>query len=308
MSRWCVRARLFVAVAAVSGLLVSLPSAAWAAPVDVVPPGSITVCRSGGAVQTVPFAEYVREVLAKEFPGDWPVETLKAGAVAVKSYAWYHVEHPYRPGVCHLTDGTEHQLYAPEDPTPPRTPRTDGAVEASWTMRIEEVREGRAVPLYAQYCSNCTNFPPGQHLNQWEAREQGAAGWSFLRILEQAYRNKPGYRSLDWRHGLGIGFAGESPHHPEPGGSFVMRAPVVGVPAGHGGSAGHLLVDCTIDGRRAVHLLQTVRIASGPDGPEARFDGADRMKSCAERDFIAIARLTVNGYLVGEDADPARAT
>ena len=67
---------------------------------DRRPPETIRVLRAKkrtgvpadivGTVEEVPFREYVGVVLAAEWPSHYPLETLKAGALAVKQYAWYY--------------------------------------------------------------------------------------------------------------------------------------------------------------------------------------------------------------------------
>src|SRR5450759_980406 len=62
------------------------------------PPATIRVLRSAtGVVQAVGFETYVKVVMPAEWPSSWPMESLRAGAVAVKQYAWYHAMH-YRGG------------------------------------------------------------------------------------------------------------------------------------------------------------------------------------------------------------------
>ncbi|KUO94645.1 SpoIID/LytB domain-containing protein [Ferroacidibacillus organovorans] len=45
-------------------------------------------------VQTVGFEEYCKDVLPNEWYPSWNQEALKAGAVAVKMFGWYHTLHP----------------------------------------------------------------------------------------------------------------------------------------------------------------------------------------------------------------------
>ena len=69
-------------------------------------------------------------VLAAEWPHHYPIETIKAGAVAVKQYAWYYTI-VYRGGEVELEDGstacydvedtTVDQVYYPENPDYRRT-------------------------------------------------------------------------------------------------------------------------------------------------------------------------------------------
>ena len=82
---------------------------------EYVPPPTIRVLRSQrdlvapevvGTVQEVDFRQYVATTMAVEWPDGYPLETLKAGAVATKQFAWYHVIHP-RGGVVDLPDATQ---------------------------------------------------------------------------------------------------------------------------------------------------------------------------------------------------------
>jgi hypothetical protein len=57
-------------------------------PVEVQPPGpTIRVLFSDGTVQEMLVEEYLRAVVPAEMYASWPMEALKAGAVASRSYA-----------------------------------------------------------------------------------------------------------------------------------------------------------------------------------------------------------------------------
>lgn len=45
-------------------------------------------------VQTIPFEQYCEDVLPNEWVPSWNIESLKAGAMAIKMFAWYHHLHP----------------------------------------------------------------------------------------------------------------------------------------------------------------------------------------------------------------------
>ncbi len=61
---------------------------------ETTPPSTIRVYRAAtGAVETVNFRVYAKNVLSREWIGSWTTESLRSGAVAVKMYAWYHVLH-----------------------------------------------------------------------------------------------------------------------------------------------------------------------------------------------------------------------
>ena len=50
--------------------------------------------RSWARSQEVDFRDYVAITMAVEWPEHYPLETLKAGAIATKQFAWYYVIHP----------------------------------------------------------------------------------------------------------------------------------------------------------------------------------------------------------------------
>ncbi|MEA2026636.1 MAG: SpoIID/LytB domain-containing protein, partial [Chloroflexota bacterium] len=96
-----------------------------------VPPKTIRVLRTkrdktpwkvAGTVQVVDFYEYVATVMAAEWPERYPLETLKAGAVATKQFAWYYILNPrgqtkWVDGekVCYdVVDTTVDQAYYPD--------------------------------------------------------------------------------------------------------------------------------------------------------------------------------------------------
>ena len=57
----------------------------------------IRIAGPGGVVSEVPLERYLAGVLAKEVHADWPLEALKAQAVASRTYALYRKEHPRDP-------------------------------------------------------------------------------------------------------------------------------------------------------------------------------------------------------------------
>nr|WP_246246565.1 SpoIID/LytB domain-containing protein [Paenibacillus lemnae] len=72
---------------------------------------------STGTLKTLGFDAYAKDVLPNEWYASWKPEALKAGAVAIKSYAWYNVTYPRYPATsygAHLTDKWEnYQHYVP---------------------------------------------------------------------------------------------------------------------------------------------------------------------------------------------------
>ena len=98
-------------------------------------PSTIRVLRlSTGTVDTIDFKLYTKRVLPQEWIASWPSESLKAGAMAVKTYAWYWIEqggrHPPDADVC---DGTHCQVYKEQTYS-----ATNDAVEATWLRGMKQ--------------------------------------------------------------------------------------------------------------------------------------------------------------------------
>ena len=77
------------------------------------------------AINVVGIEDYVRGVISRESPSSWPLEALKAQAVAARSYA---LSTATRSGTFNLYDDTRSQVYAGVGA---ETARTDQAVSAT---------------------------------------------------------------------------------------------------------------------------------------------------------------------------------
>ncbi|SNR24523.1 SpoIID/LytB domain-containing protein [Actinomadura mexicana] len=150
-------------------------------------PSTILVYRvSLGRVDRVAFKTYVKDVLPNEWVPSWPTESLKAGAMAVKSYGWYWALHSTRKtsgGQCFdVYDTTSSQVYRPGSAQAP----TSTAVDATWGTRM--ARGGKI--LEAHYCSTttaCGGWVTGDWMSQYGSRDKADAGWSHSRILQAYY-------------------------------------------------------------------------------------------------------------------------
>src|SRR5918992_938426 len=116
---------------------------------ESVPPPTIRVYRTAsGAVETVDFVTYAKNVLSREWISSWTTESLRAGALAVKNYAWYQVIH-WRgyvtpAGHCFdVFDSTRDQHY---DPSRPTYASMASAVDATWGTLAH--KSGRVFPTY----------------------------------------------------------------------------------------------------------------------------------------------------------------
>ena len=75
------------------------------------------------SVSVVPWYDYNIDVLPNEWIGGWPMESLKAGAMGIKMYAWYHILHP-KYSNCDVDNSVNSQIYKPNS----RYSRTTDAV------------------------------------------------------------------------------------------------------------------------------------------------------------------------------------
>ena len=150
-------------------------------------PTSILVYRvSLGRVDRVDFKTYVKNVLPNEWVSSWPAESLKSGAMAVKSFGWYWALHSTRKtsgGSCFdVYDNTSSQVYRPGS----AVASTNSAVDSTWSIRM--TRSGNI--LQAHYCSTttaCGAWVDGDWLSQYGSRDQANAGKGYATILRYYY-------------------------------------------------------------------------------------------------------------------------
>jgi hypothetical protein len=158
---------------------------------ETAPPSTIRVFRTAtGVVDTVDFRAYVKNVLSREWISSWTTESLRAGALAVKNYAWYQVIHwrgyTNAAGQCFdVFDSTRDQHY---DPTRPTYAAMAAAVDATWATLA--LKNGRIFATY--YNAGSVNEPCGANANgwqmfQWGTQACGLAGKSAAQILAIYY-------------------------------------------------------------------------------------------------------------------------
>lgn len=89
-------------------------------------------------VHTYDFKFYVKHVLPREWFATWDEDSLWAGAMAVKSFAWWHATHSHKhitgPECYDVDSGTNHQVFDPND----SDTRTDAAVDSTWDFYMIE--------------------------------------------------------------------------------------------------------------------------------------------------------------------------
>lgn len=173
------------------------PCRAWSS--QFQPPPNVRVYRTrgphAGTVQKVNFRRYVAVVMAAEWPAHMPRETLRAGALAVKQYAWYYSVF-YRgwlapDGRCfHVMDTSIDQVYWPELRVPSR--RHFEAIDASWRLSLQKPRQtGPSRLILTSYRQGlrvaCGTDRDGRKLFQLSSRACGAAGLTAKQILRTYY-------------------------------------------------------------------------------------------------------------------------
>ncbi len=128
---------------------------------SLIPPNSIRVLRTDATaapedvvdtVVEVDFRDYVATVMAAEWPEHYPLETLKAGAIATKQFAWYYIIYPRGQTkridgekVCYdVVDSTKDQYFKPEtrgigQPNGPG-PKIFDAMDATWDVSVRKFK------------------------------------------------------------------------------------------------------------------------------------------------------------------------
>lgn len=147
-------------------------------------PGTIRVLRTAtGDIEVVNFEEYVKNVLPNEWIASWDMDALKAGAMAVKTYAWYWTIHQKYPGGGYdVKDDISDQVYNPGS----SHPRTDQAVEETWDW----VMTKNDVIFESQYDSGTQGSPdplnPGR-MSQWGTQYWAEQGEDWQWMLHYYY-------------------------------------------------------------------------------------------------------------------------
>lgn len=139
-------------------------------------------------VQTVGFREYCEYVLPNEWMPGWDQEALRAGAIAVKMFGWYHSLHPItQDGWTYDVDNTTNfQEYKYQS----GTYQTDQAVRDTWNMAYTPSNsEIRALDYRAGYPNSSNSWYIGTNrMSQWGSEYWASVGrLPYLQILALYY-------------------------------------------------------------------------------------------------------------------------
>ncbi|HYM83099.1 MAG TPA: SpoIID/LytB domain-containing protein, partial [Candidatus Dormibacteraeota bacterium] len=150
------------------------------------PPPTIRVLRvATQVVENVPFQAYAANVMSWEWPASYPTEALRAGAVAVKQYAWYRAMAPRTTatGDCYdVRDDSWDQIY---DPSRTPAPSETAAVADTWPLTLRK-SSTFFLPHYDAGTSTVCGAevsPSGTWLYQQGAKACALAGKSMAEIL-----------------------------------------------------------------------------------------------------------------------------
>ena len=161
-------------------------------------------------VETIDFKEYVKHVLPNEWIASWPHESLRAGAMAAKMYAWSYIAIGGKWPDADVYDSTCDQVYIPSV----SYASTNAAVDFTWNWRLLQ-SDGQHLfrTYYRAYASQCAGAGlAGYCMGQYESRDMAYDLYTWDEILAEFYTGSqlnqvyvpPGGYSLRY-YGYGYG-------------------------------------------------------------------------------------------------------
>lgn len=145
-------------------------------------------------IVTMDFKTYIKNVLPNEWPNAWHAESLKAGAVAAKMFAWWRINltETYagiRPEGVHVVDNTCDQVFFEGS----ARPTTDAAIDATWPIRMTDAERVVEIHYLAwdYQCDNALALNGGgwwRCMGQNESRTLAESGMGYQNILMTYYQ------------------------------------------------------------------------------------------------------------------------
>ncbi|MCA9894070.1 MAG: carboxypeptidase regulatory-like domain-containing protein [Anaerolineae bacterium] len=128
------------------------------------------------------FKEYVRGVLPSEWVATWEPNSLRAGAMAVKMFAWWRILHP-RSSTYDILDNTWDQVYRSNY----THPNTDAAIELTWSYSM--TNNGTVLEIhYVDTDAHCQEWLSGTLcMGQWNSQYLAQQGRDWQWILQNYY-------------------------------------------------------------------------------------------------------------------------
>jgi stage II sporulation protein D len=157
--------------------------------------GSLEVRASGSglaAINVIELEDYVRGVVSRESPASWPLEALKAQAVAARSYA---LSTGVRGGTFDVYDDTRSQAYGG---VAAETAKTDNAVNAT---HLQVVMYGTRIAQTFFFSTS------GGHTenNEFSSLGFGQPAIPYLRGVDDPYEADAGSPYEHWKRKFSIG-------------------------------------------------------------------------------------------------------
>jgi hypothetical protein len=159
-------------------------------------------------VQTLDFKDYVKHVLPNEWVPTWPWESIRAGALAAKMYAWAIIADGGKWPDADVYDSTCDQVYIPSV----SYATTNAVVDFTWNWRL--TKNGSLVhAFYRAYYDQCVDAGlDGACMGQWDSRDDAFDGMTWDEIVYKYYEGSlltqvytpPGGHSLRY-YGNGYG-------------------------------------------------------------------------------------------------------
>ena len=126
-------------------------------------------------VEVIDLKEYVKHVLPNEWLASWPGESLRAGAMAVKMYAWYWIAAGGKWNDADVYDSTCDQVYNPVI----EYESTNLAVDFTWNWLM--MRDSQFIlTQYRAFDYQCGST---DCMGQWDSCDKALNGWTWDEIL-----------------------------------------------------------------------------------------------------------------------------
>jgi hypothetical protein len=129
---------------------------------------NVAVCNLNASytVEVVDFKEYVRNVLPNEWYVTWPAESLRAGAMAAKMYAWQLQADGGRYDDADVFDSVCDQVYIPGV----AYGSTNRAIDFTWNWRLTHSDDGTLFRThYLDWFWRCQDYEwDGYCMGQWD--------------------------------------------------------------------------------------------------------------------------------------------
>jgi hypothetical protein len=134
-------------------------------------------------VETLDFKDYVKHVLPNEWVPTWPWESIRAGAMATKMYAWAIIADGGKWPDADVYDSTCDQVYIPSV----SYATTNAVVDFTWNWRL--TKDGSLVHAYYRaHYYQCEDVGlEGACMGQWDSQEDAMDGMTWDEIVYKYY-------------------------------------------------------------------------------------------------------------------------